>query len=86
MQMLLTATRSLLTMSHPIHAILHARSKRDPRLLFRFESKMGWSARSTLPATGDALSGTRIGKAVDVHAEIMRNDLLGGVLVGQSRL
>jgi hypothetical protein len=47
---------------------------------------MGWSARSTLPATGDALSGTRIGKAVDVHAEIMRNDLLGGVLVGQSRL
>jgi hypothetical protein len=28
----------------------------------------------------------RIGKAMDVHAEIMRNDLFGGVLVGQSRL
>ena len=57
---LLTATRSLLTMSHPIGAILHARSKRNPRLLFRFVSMMGWSARSTLTATGHALSEMRI--------------------------
>jgi hypothetical protein len=47
---------------------------------------MGWSARSTLTATGDALSEMRIGKAMDLHTEIMRNDLLGGVLVGQRRL
>ena len=48
---------------------------RDPRSLFRLGSMMGWSARSTLTATGDALSEPRIGKAMDVHAEIMRNDL-----------
>jgi len=65
-QLLLRATRSLLTTSHPLRAILRARSKRDPRSLFRFGSMMGWSARSTLKATGDALSETRIGKTMDV--------------------
>ncbi len=39
-----------------------------------------------IDTTGYALSEMRIGKAMDLHTEIMRNDLLGGVLVGQRRL
>lgn len=53
-QPLLRATPSLLRMSHPIHGISSARSKRSPKLLFRFGLMAALSARSTLIAIREA--------------------------------